>query len=54
MHYDVETLWAVGREYDDLSNMKEEEYVELLKEHTYSTVDDLEPIDVNVSEDKFG
>lgn len=33
--YDLETLWSVGSEYDDQSNVPVDELTELFKKHSY-------------------
>ncbi|KAK7574376.1 hypothetical protein V9T40_011567 [Parthenolecanium corni] len=49
--YDLETLWSVGKEFDDLCNMKEDDYISLLKKHTWSSLEDLVPLDESSTEE---
>lgn len=41
--FDIELLWAVGPEYDDKVNAKEDQYITLMKQHT--ALADLEPLE---------
>ena len=41
MYYDIESLWAVGPDYDDLMQVQEDTYARLLDE--LISVDDFKP-----------
>lgn len=54
-HYDIETLWSVGAEYDDLINRKDEDYIQLLKQHTHPTLSGIQPVEsIKPSNDQLG
>lgn len=48
MKFDLETLWAVGPQYDNRLNEKEDPLIELLEKHT--SLANLEPADEPVIE----
>lgn len=42
--YDLESLWALGKEYDEKSNISTDPLAEMLKKHSIN-LDDFQPAD---------